>query len=76
MRLLDDVDFLNFLSNTTNSPPHIQEHAVKTPGLETMMAGAESLPGHVVDYSKGPSALDKAMTTFLFTELVRGARGA
>lgn len=48
------------------------EHHVKSPGVEAMMAGPERPPGHVDNYKNGPSALDKAMTAFLFTELVRG----
>jgi hypothetical protein len=37
------------------------------------MAGPEEVPGSIYNpYKDGPSALDKAMTMFLFTELVRG----
>jgi hypothetical protein len=56
--------------------PHIAGHQVKSPELEGMMAGPERLPGSNVNpYKGGPSALDKAMTMFLFTELVRGGSG-
>jgi hypothetical protein len=45
----------------------------KSPGLEYALAGPEKVQGvHVNPYKDGPSALDKAMTSFLFTELVRG----
>lgn len=57
----------------THEVPHIAGHNVKSPGLENYMAGADKVPGAVVNpYKDGPSALDKAMTSFLFTELVRG----
>jgi len=57
----------------TKQSPHIAEHHVKSPELEGMMAGPNRLPGGDVNpYKGGPSALDKAMTMFLFTELVRG----
>lgn len=37
------------------------------------MAGPQDVPGAAVNpYKDGPSALDKAMTSFLFTELIRG----
>jgi len=57
----------------TDGQPPIPAHAVRSPGLETAMAGPERLPGVTINpYKDGPSALDKAMTSFLFTELVRG----
>jgi hypothetical protein len=53
--------------------PHMAEHQVKSPGLEMATAGAEKVHGAQVNpYKDGPSALDKAMSMFLFTELVRG----
>ena len=53
--------------------PPIGSNTVKSPGLENALAGPEKLPGvHVNPYKDGPSALDKAMTSFLFTELIRG----
>ncbi|KAG8758895.1 hypothetical protein FRC14_007160 [Serendipita sp. 396] len=57
----------------THQVPHIAEHHIKTPGLGIAMASAKDLPGSTVNsYKDGPSALDKVMTMFLFTELVRG----
>lgn len=53
--------------------PPFSPVTVKSPGLENYMAGANKVPGSTVNpYKDGPSALDKAMTSFLFTELVRG----
>ncbi|KAG8820315.1 hypothetical protein FRC17_010199, partial [Serendipita sp. 399] len=59
-------------NSQTHELPHMMEHHVKSPGLETAMAGAKDLPGSTINpYKDGPSALDKVMTMFLFTELVR-----
>jgi hypothetical protein len=53
--------------------PPITSTTAKSPGLENALAGPEKLPGvYVNPYKDGPSALDKAMTSFLFTELIRG----
>ncbi|PVG00483.1 putative NADH-ubiquinone oxidoreductase 23 kDa subunit precursor [Serendipita vermifera] len=54
-------------------PPYMAEHHVKSPGSGTATAGADKVPGAQINpYKDGPSALDKAMSMFLFTELVRG----
>lgn len=64
---------LEFPDSQTKRVPHIAENQIKSPGLENAMAGPQKLEGNVTNpYKDGPSALDKAMTMFLFTELVRG----
>ncbi|KIM21033.1 hypothetical protein M408DRAFT_333702 [Serendipita vermifera MAFF 305830] len=53
--------------------PPLSPSTVRSPGLEYYLAGADKVPGSTVNpYKDGPSALDKAMTSFLFTELIRG----
>ena len=57
----------------TNQPPHILDTHIKSFGTSKAMAGPQDVHGAVVNpYKDGPSALDKAMTMFLFTELCRG----
>lgn len=51
----------------------MEPHHVKSPGIESARVGSADSPHQVVDPHKdGASALDKAMSLFLFTELVRG----
>ena len=51
----------------------MEPHQVKSPGIESARVGPADSPHQVVDpYKDGASALDKAMSLFLFTELVRG----
>jgi NADH dehydrogenase (ubiquinone) Fe-S protein 8 len=51
----------------------MEPHHIKSPGIESARAGPADSPHQVVHpYKGGPSALDKAMSLFLFTELVRG----
>ncbi len=79
------------LAQPTTSPSRIQSGPPKTPNpAETANAGAahsgsvQSAPADAPaqvgglsypDYSKGPSALDKAAQLFFFTEILRGAWG-
>ena len=51
----------------------MEPHHVKSPGIESARVAPADSPHQVVDpYKDGASALDKAMSLFLFTELVRG----
>lgn len=86
-RSLNTSSFFRF-AQPTSSPTTIQSGPVKTPSpKDTALAGAAS-PGSTqsapasepaqvgglqyADYSKGPSALDKAAQLFFFTEILRG----
>lgn len=77
-----------FLATPTTGPQTLTSGPVKTPhpldastkterDVGSRHAGEETLAGKSVqtqypDYSKGPSALDKASQLFFFTEIVRG----
>lgn len=61
----------------TTSPSTLQSGPVKTPNpKDAALAGIATKPevGGVKyeDYSKGPSAIDKAAQLFFFTEILRG----
>jgi len=86
-RSLNTSSFFRFAQPTT-SPTKIQQGPIRTPSpKDTALADAASsgsaqsapasAPAQVgglqyADYSKGPSALDKAAQLFFFTEILRG----
>ncbi|KAH8081216.1 hypothetical protein HD553DRAFT_336613 [Filobasidium floriforme] len=87
-RSLNTSSFFRFAQPANTSPSRIQQGPIKTPNpKDNALAGAAS-PGSTqsapasepaqvgglqyADYSKGPSALDKAAQLFFFTEILRG----
>lgn len=75
-RTLSTSRLFNFAQPTT-SPSTLQSGPIKTPNpKDAALAGIASKEqeGGVVytDYSKGPSAIDKAAQLFFFTEILRG----
>jgi NADH dehydrogenase (ubiquinone) Fe-S protein 8 len=86
-RSLNTSSFWKF-AQPTSSPTRLQSGQVKTPNpADAALANAASSgstqtapasdPAQVgglqyADYSKGPSALDKAAQLFFFTEILRG----
>jgi len=66
------------LPGSPGHPHHAHPHASSAPSptprpVDTAFASAASEPGKYVNpYKGGPSALDKAMELFFFTEIVRG----
>lgn len=65
------------LAQPTTSPSTLQSGPIKTPNpKDAALAGitGKEQEGGVVytDYSKGPSAIDKAAQLFFFTEILRG----
>lgn len=69
-------------TSTSTSPSHLESGPIKTPHpieASTKTAASDAAAkkaeaGGLVyeDYSKGPSALDKAAQLFFFTEILRG----
>jgi NADH dehydrogenase (ubiquinone) Fe-S protein 8 len=86
-RSLNTSSFFRF-AQPTSSPPNIQQGPIKTPNPKagaladasssgSVQSAPASAPAQVgglqyADYSKGPSALDKAAQLFFFTEILRG----
>jgi hypothetical protein len=62
------------LDKAANAPDHLEKHSFgqKGPGLGSGLATAGDEPGKEISYKDGPSALDKAVHLFFFTEIIRG----
>lgn len=77
LQLARSISFSPFrrFAQPTTSPDRLQSGPVKTPNpSQTANSTAENAGsiGGFEDYSKGPSALDKAAQLFFFTEILRG----
>ena len=72
-RMLSNSRCSNAEHTSQQSPTHLTSAEIRSPPLGTgTMTAANELGKSVNPYKGGPSAIDKAVHLFFFTEIIRG----